>query len=199
MGKQDSAFGPFTLTDKKRGKGGFATTNKSDFPKATKTSTTDGSYEQLLGRAEPATLKAVEKESRKRSRSKTKGPTSPNKEVTDPDQRKIASHLMGISASESQRHGAGEKGFRAGIREATKVAEKGGDGPGRAKAMFGAFPQAAPKSYRKDHKLGHTTGAKALDAPTGNRVDDHRNAASRDIAGGHFSDSSDDDGSLASG
>ena len=48
MGRQNTPFGPVTLTDRGRGSGGMATTRKTDFKGATTNSATDMSYEQLL-------------------------------------------------------------------------------------------------------------------------------------------------------
>jgi hypothetical protein len=193
MGRTNTPFGPGTLTDRGRGQGGHATTNIKDFPGATKASTTDMSYPELLGKATPETMKEVERESRKRSRSDSSWTPVTNANVTDPDQRRIASGLFMVSLSEEQRHRVAPKGFRSGLRSATKKAESGGDGEERAEAMFEAFPQAAPAKYRRLNDLDYSTGAKALLPPVSSRVEDLRRDKARQRTGGHLSDSSDED------
>lgn len=193
MGRSATPFGPITLTYRGRGAGGFASTNAKDFPGAGPASKTDMSYVELLSVATPRTMREVEKESRKRSRSDADWQPKKNKSIKDADQRRVAAGLFGISLAEEQRHRAAPKSFRAGLRSAAEEAESGGDGDDRARAMFEAFPQAAPAKYRREHRLDFATGARALMPPVSGRAEDRRRAAARDRAGGHLSDSSDEE------
>lgn len=113
--------------------------------------------------------------------------------IADMTQRRTAAHLSAIELSEEQRHPAAPKAFRAGIRAARAVAERGGGGEERAEALYGAFPQGAPASHRRLKGLSHATGARALKRPRTGGAEDRRRAAARDLAGGHLSESSDED------
>jgi len=193
MGRHSTPFGFGTLTNRGRGSGGQATTNQADFPGSGPASATDWSYKEMLGVATPETIREVEKESRKRSRSGPEWAPDPNPVVKDPDQQRIASGLFTASLAEEQRHRAAPKSFRAGLRAAAVEAEKGSDGNKRARVMFEAFPQGAPKDYRKENDLDFSTGAQAFKPPVSSRVEDLRRAAARKRAGEVLSDSSGDE------
>ena len=190
MGKQRTHFGVVTLTDRRRGKGGFTTTNARDHRGATAASRTDGSYKALLSAAEPETLAAVVIASRAETRKKGRiKPVVPK--LADPDQQRVAAHLIGIGRSEQQRDPAAHKGFRSGIRAARAAAVSGKGADERASALFRAFPQAAPQKAAV--AFGFATGAKALLPPVKGGVSGRRAAKARDMAGAEYSDSSDDD------
>lgn len=190
MGRQDTPFGPVTLTDRGRGKGGLATTGGSDFPGSGAASKTDGSYAQLLGAADPRTLKAVEQASRRETHRAGTLPPAPAP-VLNPDQRRIAAHLFGVGRSERQRNPAAGKGFRAGLRAAIVSADAGEDGSSRAIAARRAFPQAGVA--RDAPAVGFALGARALRPPERGGEPGLRGAKARDQAGDSFSDSSDDE------
>lgn len=156
-----SPFGLFTLTNRRRGLGGMATTNKENFKGSTDKSKTDFSYKQLLEKADIQTLQQLEIESRKKSRTLfSRYKQTPNTNVKDIDQKRIAAGLWAVERAEEQRHPAAPKGFRAGLRAAIEAAESRRD---RAEAFFNAFPQGAPYNLYKS--MGKATGARAFTKP----------------------------------
>ena len=187
MGAHDTPFGKVTLTDKGRGKGGEATTNRKDHPGSTAFGALDGKYRAILQRTTSDTLRAVIAASSNASmrpggsRQRIAVPAVP-----DLDQRREAALLMGVGLSEEQRALVAPKPFRAGLRAAAAAAPAK-----RAEAFFAKFPQAAPAAEATSR--GYATGARALLSVPATGVKHQRGLAAHAAAGGSMSDSSDDE------